>query len=116
MAEIKEIGYEKIRNFIEANWTYIELQDEAGTAIIRLGVNDSKVEWTHSAGASTLNMTIIISGADITLPKTVARSAIFDVASGGTALAEEAFSNTKTLTGEFDELTVTHSIQVPRVV
>ncbi|MED5103146.1 hypothetical protein P9858_23805 [Niallia circulans] len=115
MAEINTIGYQKIRDYIEANWKYIELQDGTGTPIIRLGVDDARVSWTHTAGSQTLKLQIVLNGSDITLPKTFEKSAIFDVASGGTALTVETFT-AFTMEGANDELTVEHSIEVPQVV
>jgi len=115
MAEINTVGYQKIRDYIEANWKYIELQDGSGTPIIRLGVDDSTVSWTHSPNDQILKLQIVLSSADITLPKTFEKSAIFDVASGGTALTVETFT-AFTMEGVNDELTVEHSIEVPQVV
>lgn len=115
MAEINQIGYQKIRDYIEANWKYIELQDGSGTPIIRLGISDSRVSWTHTAGEQTLKLQVVVKGSDITLPKTIAKSAIFDVASGGTAISVETFT-AFTMEGASDELTVEHSIEVPQVV
>lgn len=114
MAQITEYGWETIRNFIEENWKYIELQNETGTAIIRLGVGDSRVTWTHVDGATTLELQIKITGADITLPATIAKTAIFNVAIGGSVIATADVEVT-TLTQTIDELTVVANIQVPTV-
>ncbi|MFB7304655.1 hypothetical protein [Heyndrickxia sporothermodurans] len=115
MAEFSQAGYQKIRDYIEANWKYIELQDETGTAIIRLGIGDSRVTWTHTADSNPLKLQIKIKGSDVSLPKTFAISAIFDVASGGSPLAVSNFEAT-TLSQAIDELTVEHSLEVPDIV
>lgn len=112
MTQVTEYGYESIRNFIELNWKYVELQDGTGKAIIRLGVGDSRVKWKHLDGERTLKLEIKITGADITLPATIAKTAIFDVATGGSVIASASVEAT-TLTQAIDELTVTTSIQVP---
>ncbi|UUV26380.1 MULTISPECIES: hypothetical protein [Lysinibacillus] len=114
MAEFSNAGYHKIRDYIKATWNYIELQDETGTAIIRLGIDDSRVTWIHTENTNPLKIQIKIKGSEISLPKRFAKSAIFDVASGGTALAVSDFETT-TLTQEIDELTVEHSLEVPNV-
>lgn len=118
MAEITAQAYQDLRDYITANWKYIELRDEEGAPVIRLGVGDDpRVTWTHEAGAQTLELTVTIRGtdSDITLPITFASSAIYKVASGGEAYSVESFS-AFTMEGEGDELTVKHQIQVPQVI
>lgn len=116
MAEISASAYQKIRDYIQANWKYIELQDTSGTPVIRLGIGDARVSWTHAAGAQTVELTVVLSGSDgYALPKTFAKSAIFDVAEGGTALSTETYT-TFVMETTLDELTVKHQIQVPQVV
>ena len=114
MAEISTAAYTDLRNYIQTNWKYIELQDGSGTPVVRLSPADQKVTWTHTIGASVLKLQIIIKGSDITAPKTIAKSAIFNVATGGIAYSVESFTAFTLETAE-DELTVIHSIQVPKV-
>ena len=115
MSQVTEYGYETIRNFIEQSWKYIELQDSTGTAIIRLGIGDSRVKWAHVDGDGVLKLEIKITGADVALPCTVGKTAIFDTASGGNVIATADVEVT-TLTQTIDELTVTANIQVPTIV
>lgn len=114
MAEILTAGYQSIRDFVQANWKFIELRDGAGTAIIRIGIGDARVTWTHTANAQTLSLQVVVKGTDsgISLPKTYASSAIYSVATGGTPLSVETFSSfTMEATG--DELTVVHQLEIP---
>lgn len=117
MAEINTDGYQSIRDYIEANWQYIELRDDTDTAIVRLSPSDSRVSWTHTAGDQTLKLQIIVKGsdADITASQIFASSAIYDVASGGNPYSVESFT-TFTIEADEDELTVIHNIEVPQVV
>jgi hypothetical protein len=116
MAEVTQQGYQSIRDFIQANWKYIELQDDTGTAVLRLSPSDSRVTWTHVAGDQTLKLQIIVKGSDVgmTLPRTFAKSVIYNVATGGQAFSTESFTSFTIETAQ-DELTVIHSIQVPQV-
>lgn len=118
MAEISTGGYQSIRDFVQANWKYIELRDASGAKIVRLMVDGTRVKWIHTANAQTLELQVIVKGSDTdvgTLPKTFASSAIFSVATGGTALSTETFSSfTMEATG--DELTVIHQLEIPQVV
>lgn len=117
MAEITSQAYQDLRDYIQANWQYIELQDDTGTPILRLSPSDSRVTWTHTAGEQTLKLQIIVKGSDtdITLPSTFASSHIFKVASGGSAFSSETFTSF-TIESEQDELTVIHNISVPQVI
>ncbi|MEC1720610.1 hypothetical protein [Schinkia azotoformans] len=117
MAEITTSAYQSIRDYIQANWQYIELRDDLGTPILRLSPSDSRVTWTHLVGDQTLKLQIIVKGSDvdITLPKTFASSHIFNVATGGTSFSDETFT-AFTMSSVDDELTVIHSIQVPQVI
>ncbi|MFT8321682.1 MAG: hypothetical protein ABF649_12310 [Bacillus sp. (in: firmicutes)] len=115
MAEITSAAYQNLRDYIQTNWKYIELQDDTGVAIIRLSPSDSRVAYT--AEGQTLKLQVVVKGsdADINTPTTFAKSAIFDVASGGTPYSSETFTSF-TIESDQDELTVIHSIQVPQVV
>lgn len=117
MAEITSYAYQNLRDYIQANWQFIELQDEAGTSIIRISPTGSRCTWTHNAGDQTLKLQVVIKGSDtdITLPCTFAKSVIYNVATGGNAISEESFTPF-TLETDQDELTVIHNIQVPQVV
>jgi hypothetical protein len=117
MAEITASAYQAIRDYVQNNWKYIELRDDAGNAIVRLSPSDSRVSWVHNTGDQVLKLQIVVKGsdADIQKPKTFASSAIYDVATGGQPYSIESFSPF-TIESDMDELTVIHEIQVPQVV
>lgn len=114
--EINSAGYQSIREYIQSNWKFIELRNDSGVAVLRLDTADNRVSWTHQTGSETLELTVVVKGADsdITLPQTFASSAIYSVATGGSAYSEESFTSF-TMEGTGDELTVKHQIQVPKV-
>ncbi|UOE57289.1 hypothetical protein [Cytobacillus oceanisediminis] len=116
MAEITSAAYQNLRDYIQSNWKYIELQDESGNKIIRLSPSDSRVTWTHLGGESVLKLQVIIKGsdADITAPKIFAKSVIYNVATGGSSFSTESFTPF-TIETDQDELTVIHNIVVPKV-
>lgn len=115
MAEISTAAYTDLRNYIQSNWNYIELQDESGTAIVRLSPSDSRV--TSIIEGNNVKITVVVKGSDsdIIAPSTFAKSVIYNVASGGDKLSEETFTPF-TVEGDQDELTVIHNIQVPQVI
>ncbi|USK86160.1 hypothetical protein [Peribacillus asahii] len=117
MAEISTVAYQDLRNYIQTNWKYIELQDEAGTPVVRLSPSDSRVQWTHLANDQTLKLQVVIKGidSDITAPKTFTKSVIYNVPTGGSPLSSETFTPF-TIESDQDELTVVHSISVPKVL
>lgn len=114
MAEITASAYQALRDYIQQNWKYIELRDDAGNAIVRLSPSDSRV--TSTIEGQTVKLQIVVKGsdADITKPKTFASSAIYDVATGGQPYSIESFTPF-TIESDMDELTVIHEIQVPQV-
>ena len=116
MAEVTSNAYQDLRDYIQTNWQYIELQDDTGTPVIRLSPSDSRVTWTHSAGSQTLTLQIVVKGSDsdIPVPSNFGQSVIFNVATGGNALSTETFTSF-TMESDNDELTVTHNIEVPQV-
>ncbi|MGM7635501.1 hypothetical protein [Bacillus sp. Hm123] len=112
MAQIKEAAYEDLRNYIQSNWKYIELQDETGSSIIRLDSTDNRV--TSTIEGNNVKITIVIKGSELSLPKTFAKSVIFKESTGGIPLSEESFT-AFTIEAPEDELTVNHTIQVPQL-
>ncbi|MDD2288027.1 MAG: hypothetical protein PHY55_04250 [Bacteroidales bacterium] len=119
MAEVNASAYQDLRDYIQANWNYIELQDEAGNPIIRKDITDARVTWNHLAGAQTLELKFVVTGSDVDisslLPLTFAKSAIFKVATGDTAFSTETFTSF-TISSAEDQLTIIHKIEVPQVI
>lgn len=118
MAEITQTGYQNIRDHIEANWRFIELQDDAGAKVVRLDPADPRVTWTHAPGADVLELSVVINGsdADITLPQVFNASAIYTSADATEPVtAVESFSLFEMEMDE-DQITVRHRIQVPQTV
>lgn len=118
MAATTTPGYQDIRDYIQANWQYIEIRDTTGTAIVRLPVSDARVDWIHTAGAQTLLLRVVLTGsdADVPVPVTARTSAIYKVAAGGSAFGVETLvEGDATINADPDNITITHSIQVPQV-
>ena len=116
MAEIREVGYQAIRDFIQGSWTYIELRDGAGTPVLRLDTGDARVSYTHEVLSQTLELTVTLTGsdADVNLPQEFAQSALFSDGSSTNAYSIETFTSF-TMESELDELTVKHQIEVPEL-
>lgn len=116
MANATAQAYQDLRDYIVANWRYIELRDSLGNPFLRISTSDTRVSWTHTAGSQTLELTVILQGSnsDITVPSTFAQSAIFKTATGGQPMSLETFPSF-TMEGIGDELTIKHRIEVPRV-
>jgi len=120
MAEIIEDGYESIREFIdgrEANsWDYIELRDDDGYPVTRIGVSDERVEWTHNEGDQVLNLNAVVEGddEDINTPVTVESSVLFNEDVDGAEVTDvEDFDESATISSDDDRLEVDHEVEVP---
>lgn len=123
MAAVTSAGYQDLRDYITANWQYIEIRNASGagtsgTAVVRLPVSDARVDWINGAGAQALQLRVILTGsdADITEPVTLRSSAIYKVASGGSALSAEVLAEgDATINAPADSVTITHTIEVPDI-
>ncbi|PKM78532.1 MAG: hypothetical protein CVU90_01995 [Firmicutes bacterium HGW-Firmicutes-15] len=117
-SEIVAAGYQDVRDYIQANWKYIELRDDLGVAVLRLSPADPRVSWTHTAGAQTLELSIVITGSDagLVLPQKFASSLVYKVASAGSPLTSVQTFTTFEMASTSDQLTIKHSISVPVVV
>lgn len=116
-SELSAAGYQDLRTYINTNWAFIELRNAQNGAILRLGTTDPRVSWKHAAGAQELILQVEISGSDsgISLPMTVAGSAIFKGGTGGSAMSADTFTSV-TLENVLDKVTIQHRIQVPQIV
>lgn len=114
--EFSTAGYSDLRTYVEANWKYIEIRKSDNSALLRKTTSDARVRWAHSSGAAVLILEITLSGsdADVSLPVTVNRSAVYKAASGGSALSEDAFTAVTLAVAE-DKITIRHSLQIPQV-
>jgi len=113
MANINQYGYEKIRSFILGSWKYLELRQPDGTALKRFGTADG---LTMNVVGDVVEYKVVVTGSDPTFSnQTVARSVVFDVASGGSAIVTENFTSFTFEQAE-DSLTVIHRLQVPKVI
>lgn len=109
-------GYQKMREALANTvMTHIELQDATGVGLIRLTKGAAQVVLVNSpSDADTiLGYKITVDGSMFTPGQTVSKLALFDVASGGTALDVQAVDYPVTfehegVTGEF-----TYNINTP---
>jgi len=117
MAEITAAGYQTIRDYVQANWNYVEIRDDVGAAIMRIPTSDPRCSWIHAPGAQVLQLQVVITGSDaeITLPKTIAGAAMYNVATGGDALAVDTFTGA-TLEAPADQVKIVINIEIPQVV
>ena len=120
MSEILLEGYQSIRDYIQNNWSYLELRDMSDASIVRLKIDtDPRASWTHLQGSQTLEITVVIKGSDAdigTLPKVFNSTAIFKDAIGGDPCSVELFNPNFTMASSEDQLTIKHRIQVPKII
>lgn len=114
MANINSFGYEKLRSFILSNWTYLELRTPTGVVLKRFGVADG-LTIAGNATTPTIEYKIVVKGDATFLNQEVGKCVLFDVAIGGTPIAEETFTSFTFESAE-DELTIIHRLQVPQMV
>jgi hypothetical protein len=118
MPAFESDGYADLRNYIQNNWTHISLVNDGGSESIRLEVGvDTNTSWSSDATSNPLEATLTITGSDIqnaggSLPVTLTKSRSHKDSTTSTVLAEDTYTNA-TLEAANDELTVTHTIELP---
>jgi len=133
MAEVTALAYDDLKYHIQETWNFIELYNSADEEVKSINISGSaNANWIHPTKSvvvgynemyqpingdvpdtDTLQLEIVVTGADFTLPTEIAKSVIKS-GIGNEASVEtfEAF----TMTQAEDELTIVHSIQVPQIV
>lgn len=112
MSNITTYGYNKIQNYLAQNVTYLELQDEQGNPIKRFNTTNG-LTIQNDINNRTITYEVVATGDNTFINKTVSKSVLFDVATGGQPIAVEEFSPF-TFESEEDELTVKHKLQLPQ--
>lgn len=123
MAELTTAGYQSFRDYLNSStttpdaWDYIEIYDDAGSVVTRVSITgDSRCQWLDADGDNILKVEFDITGSDgdISMPVTLQKSAIWNAATDGSQVtAKEQFANA-TLNQSGDNVTVTHTIEVPQ--
>jgi hypothetical protein len=108
-------GYTDLRQYAAATWTFISIRN-GGAEVLRLPLSDSRVTLASNGDANPMTIQVALAGSDsdVNLPFTATGSALFKVASGGSALHIDTFA-TATLSVDGDTLTVQHHIQIPPI-
>lgn len=134
MAEITANGYVSIREHIVQNWKKIVLLNDANNQIFSTTIDGIKAKWTHTRTTEqrvtgyndfgepmyeqvkvetnpTLEISITLTGADVSLPSTVTKVQVIDTQNR--IMTEETFQPFRFETAQ-DELTLSVKIQVPQ--
>ncbi|MBE2919742.1 hypothetical protein HPK02_13155 [Anoxybacillus flavithermus] len=133
MAEITANGYVSIREHIVQNWKKIVLLNDANNQIFSTTIDGTKAKWTHTRTEQrvtgyndfgepmyelvhvesypSLEISIKITGADVSLSSTVTKIQVIDTKNR--IMTEETFTPFTFKTAQ-DELTLSVKIQVPQ--
>ena len=113
---LTSLGYQDIRDMVQANWTHIQLSKYDGTPIIRLNCGDPRVAWTHNPGAQVLELTITLKGSDVdyAIPNTFGLIELYKLDSGGVPLTHDLFTP-QSISTVSDTLYLKYRIQIPKV-
>ncbi|MGG3892510.1 hypothetical protein [Geobacillus stearothermophilus] len=134
MAEIQSDGYVSIREHIVKNWNKVVLKDASNNQVFSTTIDGTKARWTHTRTTEqrvtgfndfgepiteqvevesnpTLEISLAVSGADVSPPSTVAKVQVLDTQNR--IMTEETFQPFTFETAQ-DELTLSVKIQVPQ--
>lgn len=135
MAEIHSNGYVSIREHIVQNWKKIVLLNASNTQVFTTNIDGTKARWTHTKETKqikrgttpwgeeifetveiesnrVLEISLTLTGADVSLPTTVAKIQVLDTKNR--IMTEETFTPFTFETAQ-DEFTLVVKIQVPQV-
>lgn len=115
MAEITNVAYSDLKNYIKNEWKCIELRTDNDAKILRLNSDDSRV--TSNIIGNEIQLQVVLKGSDLDLKKPLvfAKSVLFKDMVSLTSLCEESFTPFN-MESDSDELTIIHTIQVPKVL
>lgn len=120
--EVEQAGYEDLQNYISDNWDYIELVDDEGDAVTRIGVADERlnitIEDTEDDGDNdTVRWTVEVQGSDEDIPlgTTLEASRLFKEETGGDVFHTDTHESAP-IASEDDTVQVQHDIEVPEIV
>lgn len=115
MAEITNVAYSDLKNYIKNEWKCIELRTDTDVKIIRLSTDDSRV--TSNIIGDEVQLQVVLKGSDLDLKKPLvfAKSVLFKDMVSLNVLCEEFFTPFN-MESDSDELTIVHTIQVPKVL
>lgn len=134
MAEIQSNGYVSIREHIVQNWNKVVLLDASNIQIFSTNIDGTKARWAHTRTTEqrivdyndfgepiyeevqvesnpVLEISLTVSGADVSLPSTVTKIQVLDM--NNRLMTEETFTPFTFETAQ-DELTLSVKIQVPQ--
>lgn len=123
MSELREEGYQTLRDYVNSSnstpspWDYIEIYDENSNAVTRVSVTgDSRCQWLDVDSDNVLKVEFDVTGSDsdITLPVTLEKSALWNESSGGSQCTTKEQYAKATLNQEGDNVTITHTINIPQ--
>ena len=117
MADVSAAAYADVRDYIQTNWTHFELRDGAGAQILLVDIAaDTRLSWTHAAGANPLEVTGVFTGSDLDIPAAqVAGGSALYKGAAGSMMHAETFASTFTFNNDADQLTVRHRVEVPDI-
>jgi len=118
--QFESFGNEDIRTYLQNNWNFIAVLDDAGTEQLRWEVDaNANTTWSSGPGTNPLTAQLTITGQDIidaggSLPVTLARTETYKSSSATTRTSTDTFTDA-TLEATNDELTITHDYEVPQI-
>ena len=117
MSELTDSGYQSIREYVQNNWSHIEIYDDAKNAITRVDIDgDVRCQWKDLDSDKTLQVEFSVTGSDgdIPIPTTLKYSAIWDSSTGGYRTTEKEQMAEAVFNQNGDNVVVTHSIDIPQ--
>lgn len=114
-ATITANGLLDLRQYVETNWSYIEIYDDVDAVIVRLPISDPRVTWVDDATTNPLRIEAVLTGsdADIDIGDKVYKAALFKEAAAGTAKVTATYDRVFEFLNDEDQVIVRIEVQIP---
>jgi len=120
MTQFDSAGFEDLRTYLQNNWAFIAVLDDAGAEQLRWDVAaNSSASFTSGASSNPLTAELTVTGQDIqdaggTLPVTIKTTEVYKSGPASTRMGSDSMTDA-TLESSADEVVITHDYEMPPV-
>ena len=122
VGDIYAEGYQDLRDYVQANYKYIALVDNADNEVVRLEIGvDSRANWIHVAGANPLIVQVTVKGSDteITEPCTLNKAYLYKTTVSAVKMAGGLHTPFTIESGDLgsadDSMVLTYQFELPKL-
>ncbi|WP_139203561.1 hypothetical protein [Halorientalis persicus] len=118
MTQLDSYGFEDLRTYIQNNWAFIAVIDDASNEALRWDVAaNANASWSSGPGSNPLTAELTVTGQDVidaggSLPITLTGTESYKSSSATTRTTHDPWSDA-TLEVAEDEVVISHNFRLP---